>query len=119
MEKIWILEKLLLILGCRKKNKYCLTEEQYKEYEYQINKYYQNDSKARLTNITSSILVLAMCGQIDKRYLSQREALKAARMIFNHTAYCLKSNYNVTGSITLVPFGEIRLLCNGALDYLE
>ena len=101
------------------KNKYCLTEEQYKEYEYQINKYYQNDSKARLTNITSSILVLAMCGQIDKRYLSQREALKAARMIFNHTAYCLKSNYNVTGSITLVPFGEIRLLCNGALDYLE
>ena len=40
-------------------------------------------------------------------------------MIFNHTAYCLKSNYNVTGSITLVPFGEIRLLCNGALDYLE
>ena len=95
------------------------TEEQYKEYEYQIDKYYQNDSKARLTNITSSILVLAMCGQIDKRYLSQREALKAARMIFNHTAYCLKSNYNVTGSITLVPFGEIRLLCNGALDYLE
>ena len=101
------------------KNKYCLTEEQYKEYEYQIDKYYQNDSKARLTNITSSILVLAMCGQIDKRYLSQREALKAARMIFNHTAYCIKSNYNVTGSITLVPFGEIRLLCNGALDYLK
>ena len=25
MKKIWILEKLLLILGCRKKNKYCLT----------------------------------------------------------------------------------------------
>ena len=25
MKKIWMLEKLLLILGCRKKNKYCLT----------------------------------------------------------------------------------------------
>lgn len=101
------------------KNKYCLSVEQYKEYEYQIDQYYKDDSRARLTNITSSILTLAMCGQIDKRYLSQYEAIKAARMIFNHTAYCLKSNYNVTGSITLVPFGEIRLLCNGALDYLE
>lgn len=101
------------------KNKYCLNEAQYKEYEYQIKQYYKDDSRARLTNITNSILVLAMCGQIDKKYLSQKEAINAARIIFNHTAYCLKNNYNVTGSITLVPFGEIRLLCNGALDYLR
>ena len=60
-----------------------------------------------------------MAGQVDEKYLDEEEALKAALFLQERTAYCIKDNYNRTGSFTCVPVGIIKLLLNGAIEYLN
>lgn len=74
---------------------------------------------ARLINITNQILVLAMTGEIEEQYLDHQNALKAAIFTQSHCAYCIKDNYNKTGSITMVPHGMLKLLLNGAMQYIQ
>ena len=71
---------------------------------------------ARLNNIVVEIISLAIAGQIDQRYLNQREALRAAIEFSDRNSYCVKDNYNSSGSLTMVPIGMLRLLLNGALQ---
>ena len=71
---------------------------------------------ARLNNVVVEILSLALAKQIDISYLDQQKALKAAIEFTSRNAYCVKDNYNVTGSVTQIPIGMLRLLLNGALD---
>lgn len=59
-----------------------------------------------------------MAGQVESCYLNQENALKAAIFLQGHTSFCIKDNYNKTGSFTLVPHGTIKLLLNGALQYI-
>lgn len=81
--------------------------------------YEHPNTRARLINIVNQIVVLAMTGQILDCYLDHANALKAAIFIQSHCAYCIKDNYNKTGSITLIPHGMIKLLLNGAMDYIQ
>ena len=76
-------------------------------------------TKARLVNITNQILALAMSGQILECYLDHENALKAAIFMQSHSAYCLKDNYNKTGSFITIPNGMIKLLLNGAMQYIQ
>ena len=80
--------------------------------------YYNSSTRSRLINITNQILALAMSGEILDCYLDHSNALKAAIFIQSHGAYCIKDNYNKTGSITMVPHGFLKLLLNGAMDYI-
>lgn len=96
-----------------------MTEEQFKEYERQMDCYACPGTSARLANIVSVINMLAYTGQIDKKYKNQEEALKAGIFIQGHTSYCVRDNYNTTGSITLFPLGLPKLLLNGAKEYIE
>ena len=65
------------------------------------------------------IVVLAMAGQIEKKYMLHENALKAAIFMQGHTSYCIKDNLNITGSYTLPPLGLYKLLLNGAMQYIQ
>lgn len=100
-------------------SKYCLTESQYLEYEKYIKNYCKDGTTARLGNMTGLILALAMADEIDSKYKDEIEASKAAFFLQNHTSYCIKDNYNTTGSFISIPMGLPKLLLNGAKEYIE
>ena len=52
------------------------------------------------------------CKLIIQKYITDENALKAAIFIQSHTSYCIKDNYNKTGSYTMVPVGIYKLLLN-------
>ena len=100
-------------------SRYCVTEEQYADYEKFMSQFMKDGTSARIVNITGLIIALALSDQIDNKYLDEMEASKAANFIASHVPYCIKDNYNVTGSFTMVPMGIPKLLLNGAKEYIE
>lgn len=99
--------------------KYCVDDAGYAEHERQMSLYNTKGAKARLGNLAALILTLALAGQIEPCYANQENALKAAIFIQSHTSYCIKDNYNRTGSITNTPVGILKLLLNGAMHYIQ
>lgn len=98
---------------------YCVNEEGYDKHMRKMELYNTEGTSARLVNLVSQIITLAMSGQIDSCYLDHENALKAAIFLQGHTSFCIKDNYNKTGSFTLVPHGLIKLLLNGAMQYIQ
>ena len=81
--------------------------------------YFENPKTTfRLSNMVIQIVTLALAGQIDKKYSEESAALEAAKKISDRTAFCIKNNYNITGSFIIMPNGILKLLLNGALDYI-
>lgn len=99
--------------------KFCVDDKGYALHEEQMSYYNPEGASARLATITATIVSLAMAGQIEPCYIEQTNALKAAIFIQSHGAYCIKDNYNKTGSITNVPIGTLKLLLNGAMPYIQ
>lgn len=95
----------------------CLSDDGYELHEFKMSMY-NCDSPSRLATDTAMIMALAMADLIDDQYLDEKRALFAASAIQNSGAYCIKDNYNVTGSFTIQPDGMFKLLLNGALEYL-
>ena len=99
--------------------KLCVTDEGYVEHERKMSHFNKEDSSARLITIASIIRVLAMAGQIEEKYKTEEGALKAAIFIQSHTSFCIKDNINKTGTLSLVPIGLLKLLLNGAKEYID
>lgn len=60
---------------------------------------------------------LASNNLIDKKYIDFKEALYAAK--FLHTIpYCIRDSIGVVGSIIVYPMGLLKLLLNGAMEYI-
>ena len=91
---------------------------EFEMYQKQLEVFYQNDT-AKISNCASLIKLLADYGQIDKKYSNKIEAIYGAYFIFNVTSYCVRDNLGVTGSIYMYPIGLIKLLLNGAREYIE
>ena len=102
-----------------RQTKMTMTVDEFKNYEKQIEYYYLPGTKARLANIASLINLLARVGQVDEKYQDRKEALRAAHFMQYCAAYCIRDNYNSTGSISLYPVGLLKLLLNGAREYCE
>lgn len=98
---------------------FCVNEKGFEEHCRKMAFYNTNGAKARVGVIATEVMSLAMAGQIDERFLSSENALKGAIFIQNHTAYCIKDNYSQTGSFLTVPTGLLKLLLNGAMDYIQ
>lgn len=94
-----------------------VTDEEYKTKETQVAYYRNENTSSSVASISTLIVATAMAGQIDKKYLDLKEAARAA-IVIRGLAYCIKDNINITGSMTQVPIGLIRLLLNGALEYI-
>ena len=108
-----------LFIGNADLSPMCLTLEQFKHYEKEMECYYCDNSTFKITNLTSLIKVLAACHQIDDKYIIENNALDAADYILSATSYCIRDNLSVTGSKALYPVGLIKLLLNGAKDYID
>lgn len=89
------------------------------QYEKQIYKFYYENTTALINNLASQIIMLAVANQIEHKYIREDEAIRAARYIIEFTANCIRDNLAITGSMTLLPLGLLRLLLNGARDYLD
>lgn len=99
-------------------NKFTHTEEGYPAYERQIAHYNGAGSMCRMGCLAGFIRTLAIAGEIDGKYASEEGAFRGAELYQSCTCNCLRDNYMVTGSTCLQPEGMIKLLLNGALDYI-
>ena len=97
--------------------RFCLNEQQYLDYEKQIYPNNIPEASAYKATIVSEIILLAMAGQIEPKYMFPEYAVKAAAFHLLG-APCVKDNYNVTGSITLSDYGLMKLFFNGAFEYI-
>lgn len=98
---------------------YVLDEERYLEHENFMGYFNQTYTTARMANMVALIRVLALSDQIDRKYMNEDEALRAAMFMGTHASYCIKDNYNTTGSHSLTPVGLFKLLLNGAKEQIE
>lgn len=77
------------------------------------------NSTAFLSTLVNQIVLMAMAGQIDKRYIDIKEAMRAGVFYCTEVAICAKENYYITGSMYLTDYGLLKLFLNGALDYIS
>lgn len=101
------------------KSRFCLSLEDYRKFEMQMQKFNVPDTTARLANMVTLIMTLAYGKQIDIKYADPDEALRAARFIRNHTSFCVRDNQALTGCLTIQPSGIYKLLLNGAMEEIE
>lgn len=88
------------------------------EFTNKINCYYNKSSKHALSGLAILIQMLAISGQIDKKFTDFKEALIGARFITLYHSLCLYDNETETGTFTLPHTGLIKLLLNGAMEYI-
>lgn len=93
--------------------------EKFELYQEKLEEFYNTNSTIKITNVASLVLLLARNGQIDKKYCDKEEAIRGAIFVLGSTAYCVRDNLGVTGSIYMYPLGLIKLLLNGAREYIE
>ena len=86
--------------------------------EKQMECFYDPDTTARLQAAATMIQLLAYSKQVSPKYRDVVEATKAANYIGIACAGCVNDNRAVTGTITLPQIGILRLLLNGADEYL-
>lgn len=88
-------------------------------YEQQIEEFYNNESKNVTMTLVGQIQLLAAAGQIDAQYKKINKAIEGALFILSHTSYCVRDNLNTSGTKTITPPNLIKLLLNGAKEYIE
>lgn len=98
---------------------FCISDDDYATHMYKMDQYVADNTTARLGNIATEIVALAMAKQVDPCLIDPENALKAAIFIQCHTAYCIKDNYNKTGSFSTIPVGLLKLLLNGAMQHIQ
>ena len=63
-------------------------------------------------------MLLAKCDLVDKKYEDLNEAILAIRKVMGCNGICVANNLLLTGTTTCYPSSELKLFCNGALDYI-
>ena len=99
--------------------KFCVDEKGFEEFERHMSLFNTEGTTARVGMLTNIIMSLALAGQIDEAFIDEKNALIGAIYIQTHGSFCIKDNFNKTGSITLTPIGVIKLLLNGAMPYTQ
>lgn len=97
----------------------CTNDDGYGIHEYKMSTFNSDNGTARLATNVGLIIALAMAGQVEPIYIEDENALKAAIFIQSHASFCIKDNYNKTGSYALTPVGLYKLLLNGAMQYIQ
>lgn len=92
---------------------------EFEMYQRELEEFYDKNSTAKVTNLASLILLCARNGQVEEKYKNKEEAIRGAYFILMHTAYCVRDNLGTSGSIYMPPIGFVRLLLNGAREYIE
>ena len=101
------------------KNFFCFHKSKLSEREAQVENYYKQNTTARLVTLKVIIQSLAYAGQIDEQFVDDEKALQAADLIYRNASNCMNDNLGATGSITTPSTSLIRLLLNGAYEYIS
>lgn len=96
----------------------CVPEEEYDRIFNLLNSFYHMETTNQTVNVVALLKILAASGQIEKRFLDDEEALKAAHYYLTSISYCIRDNGHAAGMINSVPIGLLKLLFNGAYEYL-
>lgn len=83
-----------------------------------INKFENTNSTFQMANIAAQIINLAKNGLILPKYAEQKEAMKATRYFAYINSFCIRNNLSASGCMIAPPLGTMKLLLNGALDYI-
>lgn len=83
-----------------------------------ISQYVGRCTTSSVSTVSTLIRVLASVGQIDKKYSSQNGARIGAINLLSVWSPCISDNIVMTNSITGTYTGMIKLLLNGAIDYI-
>ena len=94
------------------------TIEEFEEFEKILKSYYNNNSTFQLGQLVNQIQCLAMFDMIDRKYIDDKEATEAAHFIQHSTSYCIRDNLGSSGTVVGYPMGLIKLLLNGAKEYI-
>lgn len=97
----------------------CISEKKYEDFIYKMQTYCKDNATAYLATSAAMITALAMAGQVEECFLNEENAIRGAIFIQSHTSYCIKDNYNKTGSYTTMPVGLYKLLLNGAMQHIQ
>lgn len=108
-----------LFLNNQHNNKMVFPYKDLEKYRHQMEAYFKPKSCFQIINLVSEIQLLALNKQIDEKYLNLDEAIKGANFFITRTSYCIRDNIGSTGSKSLQPIGLIKLLLNGAREYIE
>lgn len=108
-----------LFLNNQHDNKMVFSKDKLEQYRNQMEAYYQPNSCFQIINLVSEIQLLALNDQIDNKYLNLEKAIEGANFIGTRTSYCIRDNIGSTGVKSLLPIGLIKLLLNGAKEYIE
>lgn len=109
-----------LFKGKQNKLIFDVDSKDFSNHQKKIEEFLKNyDDNVKIANMASLIRILGLHGQIDKKYANTKTAIEGAKFLAASTSYCLRDNLGVTGSIYLYPCGLIKLLLNGAREYIE
>lgn len=98
---------------------FCFHKSKLSQREKQIEYYYKEDTTARLISTKALIQTLAYAGQVEQKFKEDTQALAAADLIYRNASHCMKDNIGATGTITIPSVSLIKLLLNGAYDYIK
>ena len=94
------------------------TIEEFEEYQKILLSYSNPNTTFQTTQLVSEIMILAKNGMIDAKYASLKNACEAAEFISSATSYCIRDNIGTSGSTIVAPIGLLKLLLNGAKEYI-
>ena len=100
-------------------NFFCFPAEMLPMREKQMATYYAQGTSARLVTTKVIIQTLAYAGQVDPIFQQDEKALEAADLIYRNASNCMKDNIGANSSVTLMPVSLIKLLLNGAYEYIS
>jgi hypothetical protein len=89
----------------------------FQKYQELSESFLPHQSTFQMGNLVIQIRTLAKHGLIDEKYQDLQMAIKGARFI-QTTPYCIRDNLGSTGSMIIYPMGLIKLLLNGAREYI-
>lgn len=92
--------------------------EEFSQFEEILKSYYNIGSTFQLGQLVNEIQALALTNMIDKKYIELKNAIDAAHFIQHSTSYCIRDNLGSSGSVVGYPMGLIKLLLNGAREYI-
>lgn len=95
-----------------------LNEKQYERFSQQQEITFDEKNPSRGCFLSSVITMLALSGQIDKKYLIDSERINAMKYVGLLSVYCIYNNQVLNGSTCLGTADDIKLFLNGALDYI-
>lgn len=93
--------------------------EEFQEYQKMLISLNDRKSCCGYINLSLLIKMLAKYNQIEKKYNNEENLKEATAFLNNILPNCIRNNINISGNLLSPPIGLIKLLLNGAEEYIN